>query len=338
MMHSQPTLPELEMTSTRSSRLTQRQRYFKRLNELCPFDAIEKLVRPHYFLSGQRGRQPYPLATMIRVYILQISYNLSDPATEDLLSENWVAREFVGLDWGAPTPDETTILHFRHLIEKHQLGEKIFGLINAVLQKQGLLIKRGVVIDATFIDSPRSTKNKDQKRDPEMGQGRKGLVWHQGMKAHIAVDIDTGLVTKVIAGPASEHDLTRAHDVLSGDEKVVYGDSGYLGIEKREEIKAQDSFKDTDWQIGQRPSSLRKKANGDETQHKLLRQIEHEKSSIRCKVEWIFKRMKLDFGFNKTRYRGIEKNLNRIMSIFALANLLTADCYQQRIKAKLSLQ
>lgn len=337
-MNHQLRLPELEMTSSRSSRLTQRQRYFKRLNELCPFDAIEKLIRPHYFLSGQRGRPPYPLETMIRIHILQISYNLSDPATEDLLSENWVAREFVGLDWGACTPDETTILHFRHLIEKHHLGEKIFGLINAVLQEQGLLIKQGAVIDATFIDSAHSTKNKDQKRDPEMGQGRKGCVWHQGMKAHIAVDKDSGLVTKAVAGPANEHDLTRAREVLSGEEKVVYGDSGYLGIENREEIKAQGSFKDTEWQIGVRPTSLRKRAQGDEVKRSALRLAEYLKSSIRCKVEWIFKRIKFDFGYNKTRYRGIEKNYNRLMFIFALANLLTADCYRRRLMGKVSLQ
>ena len=335
-MNEQLDISEFQLGASALSRNTQRQRYFKRLNELVPFDEIQKLIAPHYFLSGRRGRQPTPLKTMIRIHIVQISYNLSDPAMEDLLLENLVVREFVGLSWDDKAPDETTILHFRHLLERHNLGEKIFNLINEQLTRKGLILKRGSAVDATFIESPHSTKNKDKKRDPEMGQGRKGNVWHQGMKAHIAADIDSGVVTKVATGPANEHDVTRMADVLNGEEPSIYADSGYLGAHKRDEIKELGLTEDR-FEVAQRPSILKRQAGQEEQKLTELRKIEHEKSSVRCKVEWCFKRLKQEFGYAKTRYRGLKKNTNRVLTVFAVANLLIADCYFRRTQASVCL-
>ena len=197
-------------------------------------------------------------------------------------------------------------------------------------------MKRGSAVDATFIESPHSTKNKDKKRDPEMGQGRKGNVWHQGMKAHIAADIDSGVVTKVATGPANEHDVTRMADVLNGEEPSIYADSGYLGAHKRDEIKELGLTEDR-FEVAQRPSILKRQAGQEEQKLTELRKIEHEKSSVRCKVEWCFKRLKQEFGYAKTRYRGLKKNTNRVLTVFAVANLLIADCYFRRTQASVCL-
>lgn len=308
------------------TRKTKTERVTERLETLVPWSALIELIKPCYFVSGRRGRQPYDLELMLRIHLLQVVYNMSDPQMEDFLLENHTARKFVGLMYIDRTPDETTILHFRHFLEKHDFGKKIFELINERFNEAGLTLCKGRIIDASFIESPTSTKNRTHSRDPEMASGKKGNTWHFGMKMHIATDECIGLATNAVYGPANEHDIVRARDLISEETEDVYGDAGYLGIDKREEFKADDSNPNRQYWINQRPGKLKLYSPDD-----AFRVVEHMKSSIRCKVEHVFARIKLQMGYRKTRYRGIQKNAHRINTMLALANLFTWDCWRRRV-------
>jgi len=236
---------------------------------------------------------------------------MSDPAMEDALYEIHSMRKFAVLSLER-IPDETTILNFRHLLEKHKLGEKIFREISKLLEEHGLILKEGTAVDATIISAPSSTKNSEGKRDPEMHQTKKGNQWYFGMKAHIGVDAETGVVHSMTTTRANDHDITEADKLLHGEEEDVFADSGYRGIEKRPEHQDRKA----NWHIAMMPGK-RKQLDKNNSQERL----EQAKASIRAKVEHPFRIIKRQFGFTKTRYRGIKKNDNHLNAMFALANL-----------------
>ena len=269
----QPTFADLEFENKK--RKTRREMFLERMDELIPWQRLEARIRPYYPKAG-RGRRPYDLSVMLRVHCVQVFYNLSDPGMEDLLYEAESVRRFVGLKLSEALPDETTILNFRHLLEKHSLGQGLFAEINAHLEDQGLRLREGTIVDATIIEAPSSTKNRTGQRDPEMHQVKKGNQYHFGMKLHIGVDAETGLVHSMTTTPANVHDVTEAHRLLHGRESQVWGDAGYMGVQKREENLELA----VDWQVAMRPGQRRKLEPGS-----LAAWGERVKASIRAKVE-----------------------------------------------------
>lgn len=296
-------------------RKTRREKFLEQMDALIPWKQLERKIQQYYPKSGQ-GRQPYPLNVMLRVHCMQLFYNLSDPAMEDSLYEIESMRRFAGLSLSGPIPDETTILKFRHLLERHQLGEALFKEVNRYLGKQGLMLKEGSIVDATIIEAPTSTKNEDGERDPEMHQTKKGNEWHFGMKMHIGVDDTLGVVHSLTTTAANAHDITQVPSLLHGKEKTVWGDAGYLGVEKRAGVKA----KKVDWQISHRPGT-RKILKG------AAAKAEKAKAQVRAKVEHVFLKIKQQFGYAKVRYRGLAKNTNRLYVLAGFANLLTCRKY-----------
>ena len=289
---------------------------FEEMEKAVPWRQIIALIEPHYHLSGKRGRQPYPLMTMLRIYLMQNWFGHSDAEMEDMLYENQVYFLFSGLSRGIDSiPDETTILNFRHLLEEHNLGEAIFEEINAVLEQKGLRVKDGSVVDATIIHAPTSTKNRSGRRDPEMSSTKKGNQWYFGMKAHIGVDAGSPIVHSVHTTAANEHDVTQAHHLLHGEEKHVFADAGYQGVEKRPEHKGRK----TNWHIAMRPGARR--ALGDSEDDMETKTIERLKSKIRAHIEHPFRVIKQQFGYRKVRYKGLAKNTNQLYMLFALSNL-----------------
>jgi len=256
------------------------------------------------------NRQTRPLSSMLRIHCMQHRYNMSDPAMEDALYEIHSMRKFAGLTLDR-IPDETTVLNFRHLLERHKLGEKIFKEISKLLEEHGLILKEGTAVDATIIPAPSSTKNAEGKRDSEMHQTKKGNQWHFGMKAHIGVDAETGVVHSMTTTPANHHDITEADKLLHGEEQDVFADSGYRGIEKRPEHQDRK----VNWYNAMMPSKRKQLSDGPQEL------LEKAKASIRAKVEHPFRIIKQQFGFTKTRYRGMAKNNNHLNTMFALANL-----------------
>ena len=253
---------------------------------------------------------------MLRVHCMQLFYNLSDPAMEDALYEIESMRRFAGLSLTKPIPDETTILNFRHLLEKHGLGKVILKEVNKHLENKGLLLREGTIVDATIISAPSSTKNKEGKRDPEMHQTKKGNEWHFGMKMHIGVDDALGVIHSMSTTAANEHDVTQAKHLLHGDESRFWGDAGYQGIHKRPEFEGYDLA----WNIAARPGQRRKLGE-------LFDLLERHKAQVRAKVEHPFLRIKQQFGYSKVRYKGLGKNTNRLYLLAAFTNLLTCKKY-----------
>ncbi|TLM72680.1 IS5 family transposase, partial [Microbulbifer harenosus] len=231
---SQLTFAEAEFSNKK--RQTRREKFLSKMDALIPWKKLENRIRPVYPKIGN-GRRPYPLSVMLRIHCMQLFYNLSDPAMEDALYEIESMRRFAGLRLSDSLPDETTILKFRHLLEKHSLGKKLFREIEKHLAEHGLTLREGTIVDATIIAAPSSTKNREGKRDPEMHQTKKGNEWQFGMKMHIGVDDGLGLIHSIETTGANEHDITQTEKLLHGDETRVWGDAGYLGVEKRPEHK-----------------------------------------------------------------------------------------------------
>ncbi len=255
------------------------------MDALIPWVKLEKKLRK-YYPKGENGNPPYPLPIMLRVHCLQLFYNLSDPAMEDALYEIESMCRFAGLRLSDRLPDESTILRFRHFLERYKLGQVIFDTVNTQLNQQGLLMREGTIVDAIIIAAPTSTKNQDGKRDPEMHQTKKGNQWHFGMKMHIGVGDTLGLIHSVTTTAANTRDIIATETLLHGEEQRVWGDAGYTGIHKREEFKEHD----VDWRIALRPSTRAKLANG------LQELFEHMKASVRAKVEHPFRTIKQQFG------------------------------------------
>ena len=297
---------------------TKREEFLEIMNEIIPWDEWVDIIEP-YYPKGKRGRPPMGIEKMLRMYLLQIWFNLSDPATEDAIYDSYAMRKFTGIDFMKDTvPDETTLCKFRHLLEANGLNKLFFDAITRVMVKTGHIMKGGSIVDATIIDAPSSTKNADKARDPEMHQTRKGNEWRFGMKCHAGVDAGSGLVHTITVTPANRHDITQAAKLIREDDEVVYGDSGYLGIEKREEIKGDEHLSGIDFRIARRPKSLPKVSDNA---YDWERYIEHRKASVRCKVEHVFRIIKCQFGYKKVRYRGLKKNENRLYALFTSANL-----------------
>ncbi len=309
----QPTFADLEYQGKK--RKTRRELFLERMDGLIPWQSLEGRIRPVYPKAG-KGRHPYPLPVMLRVHCVQLFYNLSDPGMEDLLYESEPVRRFAGLKLSGPLPDESTILHFRHLLENHSLGQGLLEEINAHLDSQGLRLREGTIVDATIIEAPSSTKNQARERDPEMHQTKKGNQWHFGMKAHIGVDCETGIVHSMTATAANVHDIMEAHNLLHGGETVVWGDAGYQGVHKRKENLGLD----VDWRVAMRPGKRRGLDPGSDEAL-----LEKAKASVRAKVEHPFLRLKRLFGYGKVRYRGLAKNTERLALLFGLGNLLAAE-------------
>ena len=278
----QPTFTELEFQGKK--RKTRRELFLERIDGLIPWQRLEERIRPVYPKAG-KGRQPYPLAVMPRIHceftVCNSSTISAAPAWrtpvftgQALLYEAESVRRFVGLKLSGALPDETTILNFRHLLERHSLGEGLLQEINAHLESQGLRLREGTIVDASIIEAPSSTKNRAGERDPAMHQTKKGNQWHFGMKVHIGVDADTGLVHSMSATGANVHDVTEAHNLLHGGETKVWCDAGYQGVHKREENRELK----VDWQVAMRPGKRRKlEPEGDEAV------AEKEKALVRAK-------------------------------------------------------
>ena len=275
-MPEQPSFSDLDFQHKR--RKTRREQFLERLEALVPWPRLEALIRPHY-PEGERGRRPYSLPVMLRVHTVQVCHNLSDPAMEDLLYDSEAVRRFAGLRLSGPIPDESTILHFRHLLERHQLGQELFEEIKACLGEQGMVLKEGTIVDATIIQAPSSTKNREGLRDPEMRQVRKGKQYYFGMKLHIGVDAETGMVHSMVTTPANVHDVTQAGRLLHGAERQVWGDAGYTGVGKREENQELD----VEWLVTLKPGRRRLLERGSREDL-----VEKGKVSVRAKVEHPF--------------------------------------------------
>ena len=295
-------------------RQTRRAQFLQQMDGLIPWRRLEARLRPAY-PTGERGRPPYPLAMLLRIHCVQLFYNLSDPAMEDALDDSAAVPRFVGLAARDPRPDETTILNFRHLLEQHALGAALLAEITRHLATRGVRLREGTIVDATIIEAPASTKNDAQQRDPEMHQVKKGNQWYFGMKAHIGVDAQTGLVHSVATTAANVADVTQVPQLLHGGETRVWGDAGYQGVARRPEHRGRAM----DWQIALRAGRRRQLAPGS-----AAAQAEQRKASIRAKVEHPFLYVKRHFGYATVRYRGLAKNRNRLYLLFGLANLLLA--------------
>ena len=293
--------------------------FLDEMNHGVPWGALVALIQPHVRGAHQAlgGRPPFPVETMLRIHCLQLWWNLSDPAMEEELHERPLYRRFVGLEGAARMPDESTILRFRHLLEKHELAPELLATINAGLAQHGLMLKTGTVVDATIIAAPSSTKNKAGERDPEMHQTKKGNQWHFGMKAHIGVDAESGLVHTVIGTAANVNDVTQAGALLHGQETAAFGDAGYRGVGKRPEAQGPT------WFVAMQPGK-RRALNTTSKWARMLEKAEQLKASVRAKVEHPFRVVKQQFGHAKVRYRGLAKNTARLTMLFALSNLWMA--------------
>jgi IS5 family transposase len=291
-------------------RKSRRELFLDEMEQIVPWRELEALVEPHYPKAGN-GRRPVGLAIMLRTYFMQQWFNLSDPGVEEAFYESATLRRFAGVDLGvAPAPDETTVLRFRHLLEKHDLCGAMLDAVNLHLEAKGIRIATGTIVDATIIHAPSSTRNEKKERDPAMHQTRKGRQWYFGLKAHIGVDSKQGTVHSVATSAANVSDVHMLPDLLHGEERKVWGDGGYQGQTKAIRLaapKAQDmTCKRTKFK--NYVDEVAKKKNTT-------------KSRVRAKVEHVFRILKRVFGFDKVRYRGIAKNHHRLCANFALINL-----------------
>jgi IS5 family transposase len=302
----------------RKTKRTRKREFLDEMNLVVPWAELVSLIAPHAPAPGAKGgRPPFAVETMLRIHFLQQWFNLSDPAMEEALYEMALFREFVGLVAGEDNlPDESTILRFRHLLEAHSLSLQILATVNATLAAKGLLLKSGTVVDATLIAAPSSTKNSSGERDPEMRQTKKGNQWHFGMKAHIGVDADSGLVHTVVGTAANVNDVTQAHALVHGEETNVLADAGYQGVDKRAETQGIN----VNWHVAMRPGK-RKALDKSTPMGAILDKLEQTKARMRAKVEHPFRVIKRQFGHVKVRYRGLAKNTAQLHTLFALSNL-----------------
>ena len=308
-MNCQKTLANAS-TFEKYKKPTKREKFLAEMERVVPWKELYSLIEPFYPKAG-KGRPPVGLERMLRIHFLQSWFNLSDPAAEEALYDMESMRRFVGIDLGnEPVPDETTICKFRHLLEAHGLGERIFQEVNAHLEEKGLRLSEGTIMDATIINAPSSTKNQDKKRDPDMHSTKKGNQYYFGMKIHVGVDRESRTVHSLVTTPANVHDSKMVEDILHGEENAVFGDSAYMG--KTEEIakKAPGALDLTQT----RGTKNRKLTEEEKETNRLL-------SKTRSRGEHIFLIAKRIFGFSKVRYKGLAKNTNFAFVLFALSNL-----------------
>ena len=301
---------------------TKKKGFLEQINRIIPWGEWIALIQPSYY-KGERGNKPYDLELMLRIYMLQNLYDLSDEGTVAEVIDSRAFSDFCGVDSSNQVPDGDTLGRFRNLLIQNDLQEKLFKQVVKMLTERGLILKKGTIVDSTIISAPSSTKNKEKKRDPDAHQTKKGNTWHFGYKAHIGVDRDSGLVHTVKATAANVSDVSTASELLHGEEETVHGDSGYVGAEKREEaIIRNNKGKKIRYKINRRPSQIKKLSKSGQYKAK---KREHAKSSVRCKVEHVFGVVKGLLKFKKTRYRGLRKQISKFNIMFALANLILAD-------------
>lgn len=294
----------------RYTKTTRRAAFLAEMDRVVPWAELCALIQPFYPKAGN-GRPPIGVERMLRIYFLQQWFNLSDPAVEEALYDSVSMRSFVDIDLGRePVPDETTACKFRHLLEKHEIGRQLFEQVHVHLEKHGIKVAKGTIVDATIISAPSSTKNASGERDPDMHQTKKGKQWYFGMKAHIGVDSKTKVIHAVVATAANVADSTILPDLLHGEETRVWGDQAYKG--KTDVIRAHApnalDFTNRRYRFKKRIDEIQKAKN-------------RTKSKVRAKVEHVFGVIKGVFGYVKVRYRGLDKNANRLFATCALANL-----------------
>ena len=302
-MPKQPAFPGLR--DAMKKKVTRRERFLAEMDAVVPWDQLLALIEPHYPKAGPRGE------TMLRVYFLQNWYALSDPMAEETLYDSEAMRRFAGVELGDDRiPDETTILNFRHLLERYRLTEAIFTEVSAHLADKGITLRSGTLVDATIIDAPSSTKNKARARDPEMSSTKKGNDWYFGMKAHVGVDAESGTVHSLEATTAKVHDSRVWDELLHGDETSVWADKGYVSAGREAAFTGSGKV----WGV------MRKAPKGSDL-HPIDARINRIIAMVRARVEHPFRVVKRQFGYTKTRYRGLAKNRAQLFTLFALGNL-----------------
>ncbi|HMZ01606.1 MAG TPA: IS5 family transposase [Burkholderiaceae bacterium] len=300
-----------------SSRRTRKREFLESMDRVVPWSELVSLIEPYAPESGRRGQQPFAVEAMLRIHFMQQWFNLSDPAMEEALHDVPVFRDFAGLsNWADAMPSGSSILRFRHLLERHKLAEQILSTVNELLSAKGLLLKAGTAVDATLIAAPSSTKNRDGTRDPDMHQSKKGQQWYFGMKAHIGVDAESGLVHTVQGTAGNVNDVVEANSLLHGEETVVFTDAGYQGADKRPDAKPGVT-----WHVAMPPGKRRALDAENNLADALLDKAERIKAGVRAKVEHPFRVIKRQFGHVKVRYRGLKKNTAQLKTLFALSNL-----------------
>ena len=311
-----------EMNDEFGAARTNKKEFLNKMDSVIPWETFVKEIEPYYY-KGECGNKPYPLELMLRIYMLQNLYDLADMKVMYEILDSRAFTEFCCINSPDEVPDGDTIGRFRNLLNKYGLQQTIFETVVDLLLQRGLILKKGTIVDSTFIEAPSSTKNKEKKRDPEAHSAKKGNTWHFGYKMHIGVDRDSGLVHHVKTTSANEHDVTATSELMHGEEETLNGDSGYIGANKRPEaIRKNKQGKKIKYIINRKQSSINKLSKSGQYAAK---KREHEKSSVRCKVEHVFAVVKRLFGYRKTRYRGLRKQMLKSYIMFALANLYLAD-------------
>lgn len=290
---------------------TRREKFLAEMEQAVPWPDLLAVIEPYYPKAGRRGRQPFPLATMLRLYFLQQWYALSDPGLEDALYEIESMRRFAGLELADDAmPDETTILKFRRLLERHELTAKLMNTITDVLEARGLLLKGGTMVDATIIHAAPSTKNKSKARDPDMHQTKKGNQWYFGMKVHVGADVHTGVAHTVSVTPANAADISQLPKLLREDDRIVIGDAGYVNDTYKRAAREAGVV----WGVALKARPKHRLGSAQKRRNRKM-------SSIRSRVEHLFRVMKRQFGYTKTRYRGLAKNAAQVFTLIGLTNL-----------------
>jgi len=306
----------------RKKKRTRRELFLEKMEQVVPWTRLMEVIEPHYPKSGKRGRPPIGLERMLRMYFVQQWYGLADEAVEDAIYDSQALRNFMDIDLSRQSvPDATTLMGFRHLLEAHDLPQALLVEVNAMLIEGGLLMSKGTLVDATLIAAPSSTKNQAHARDPEMHQAKKGNQWYFGLKAHIGVDQESGLVHTVITTAANVSDISQTPALLHGQEEEVWLDAGYVGVEKRADMQETlaANGQAVRWHIAKRRKSIEKLAAG--WQKSLAQAYEKLKAQVRAYVEHPFHVIKNIFKYKKTRYKGLAKNDAQLNMLFALSNL-----------------
>lgn len=301
---------------------TKKKEFLSQIDRIVPWGEWMAEIKPCDY-KGERGNKPYDLERVLRIYMLQNLYDLSDMGTVAEVIDSRAFSEFCGVDCSNQVPDGDTLGRFRHILEENGIQQKLFAQVVQSLTKKGLILKKGTIVDSTIIEAPSSTQNKKKERDPDAHQVKKGNTWHFGYQAHIGADQDSGLVHSVEVTGANTHDVTMVPKLLTGEETAVYGDSGYLGAEKRDDaITRNTKGKKIKYKTNRRPSQSKKNSVRSKAQ---IKRREHEKSSVGAKVEHGFGVVKGRLGYRKIRYQGLRKQTAKLNLLFAQANLILAD-------------
>ena len=323
MKRTQPTQTSFAQAEYDQKRKrTRREIFLEKMEQVVPWARLIEVIEPHYPKNGKRGRPPLGLERMLRMYFVQQWYGLADEAVEDAIYDSQALRNFMDIDLSRErVPDATTLMGFRHLLEANDLPQAMLVEINAMLIERGLLMSKGTLVDATLIAAPSSTKNRAHARDPERHQTKKGNQWHFGLKAHIGVDRESGLVHTLVTTSANVSDISQTPALLHGQEQEVWADAGYVGVEKREDMQAAlaANGQEVQWHVAKRRKTLEKLAEG--WQKRLAQAYEKRKAQVRAYVEHPFHIVKNIFKHKKARYRGLGKNDAQLNVLFALSNL-----------------